>query len=70
MPKFSEIKPTEMVRILEKYGFVKIRQKGSHLTLANESTNKQVVVYMHPKSLRKGTIHAIFKQAGLDINSL
>ncbi|OGY92498.1 MAG: hypothetical protein A3H70_04615 [Candidatus Komeilibacteria bacterium RIFCSPLOWO2_02_FULL_48_11] len=66
MPKFSQIKPTEMVRLLEKNGFVRARQKGSHLTLVNEVKNKQVVVYMHPKSLKKGTIHTILKQAGLD----
>ena len=66
MPKFSQIKPTQMVRLLEKHGFVQARQKGSHLTMVNEQTDKQVVVYMHPGSLKKGTIHTILKRAGLD----
>ena len=35
MPKFSQLKPQEMVRLLEKNGFIKLRQKDSHLTLVN-----------------------------------
>lgn len=66
MPKFSEIKPQELVRLLEKNGFVRLRQKGSHLTMVNEISDKQVVVYMHSRPLKTGTVHAILKRAGLD----
>ena len=66
MPKFSQIKPIEMLRLLEKHGFIQLRQKGSHLIMVNKETDKQVVVYMHPGSLKKGTIHTILKRAGLD----
>ena len=66
MPKFAHMSANEMVRLLEQHGFVRGRQKGSHLTMFNGATNRQVVVYMHPGSLKKGTIHTILKRAGLD----
>lgn len=70
MPKFSQIRPLAIIRILSKHGFVKARQKGSHLIMVNEATNKQVVVVMHSRPLKKGTINAIFKQAGIDKSKL
>ncbi len=55
----------EMVELLEKNGFVKIRQKGSHAMYKNYVTNKQVTVPMHGKDLQKGLERAIIKQAGI-----
>lgn len=57
--------PKEMVKLLEKNGFVKISQNGSHLKMRNEKTGKQVEVPMHSKELKKGLEHGILKQAGL-----
>lgn len=55
----------KMVELLEKNGFVKIRQKGSHAMYKNYATNKQVTVPMHAKDLQKGLERAIIKQAGI-----
>lgn len=66
MPKFSEMKSQELVRLLESHGFVKLRQKDSHLVMINEASNRQVVVYMHSQPLKKGTVHTILKRAGLN----
>lgn len=57
--------PREMVRLLEKNGFTKIRQKGSHAMYKNSTTNRQVTVPMHAKDLPKGLENAIKKQAGI-----
>lgn len=57
--------PKEMVSLLEKNGFVKVRQKGSHAMYKNVNTNKQVTVPMHAKDLPKGLENAIKKQAGI-----
>lgn len=70
MPKFSEMKSQDLVRLLESHGFTKSRQKGSHLVMINEANNRQVVVYMHSRPLKKGTVHTILKRAGVDINLL
>ena len=57
--------PKEMVSLLEKNGFVKVRQKGSHAMYKNSATNRQVTVPMHAKDLPKGLENAITKQAGI-----
>ena len=57
--------PKEMASLLEKNGFVKVRQKGSHAMYKNSTTNRQVAVPMHAKDLPKGLENAIKKQAGI-----
>lgn len=59
------IKPKEMVKLLKKNGFVVVSQNGSHIKLKNSQTDKQVIVPLHNKDLKKGTEQAILKQAGL-----
>ena len=59
------ITPKEMVRLLEKNGFEKVSQKGSHVKMQNEQTGISVIVPMHSKDIPKGTEKAILKQAGL-----
>jgi predicted RNA binding protein YcfA (HicA-like mRNA interferase family) len=56
----------EVVRILEKAGFARWRQKGSHLTLYRASDRRALTVPIHfSKTVPKGTLRAIIKQAGL-----
>ncbi len=66
MPKLPSLKPLHIIKVLEKFGFEKHRQKGSHLILIKEGDNiHQPVVPMHPKSVKMGTLRSIIKQAGL-----
>lgn len=55
----------EMIKLLENNGFVCKRQNGSHKMFINPQTNKQVVVPVHCKDLKKGTEQKILKDAGL-----
>lgn len=57
--------PKQMVKLLKKNGFEKVRQNGSHVFMRNASTKKTTTVPMHSKDLDKGTEDAILKQAGL-----
>lgn len=63
MPKIPRITSTEMVRTLERAGFVKVSQKGSHIKMQRD--NHICIVPFHRKSLAVGTLHGILKQAGL-----
>ena len=67
MPKaLPALRAREVVRALERAGFVKWRQKGSHLTLFRAVDRRALTVPIHfSKTLPKGTLHAIIKQAGL-----
>jgi predicted RNA binding protein YcfA (HicA-like mRNA interferase family) len=65
------LSPKHLVKILEQYGFVFKRSKGSHQLYYNAATNKTVIVPMHgDKDLKKGTFFAILKQAGIDKNDI
>jgi len=66
MSIFPSLTPKELIKILERKGFVLKRIHGSHHYYINPSTPKIAVVPFHNKDLPKGTLHAILKQAGID----
>ena len=55
----------EMLKLLTKEGFVKVRQVGSHIQLQNKITGRKVTVPFHTKDLPIGTEKSILKQAGI-----
>ena len=60
------LRAAEVVRILEKAGFTRWRQKGSHLTMHRASDHRALTIPIHfSKTVPKGTLHAIIKQTGL-----
>lgn len=61
------MKPKELVKILNKNGFILTRQKGSHAIFRNDLKNRKVVVLIHNKDVPTGTLHAILKDAGIKL---
>ncbi|MBI4084578.1 MAG: type II toxin-antitoxin system HicA family toxin [Candidatus Levybacteria bacterium] len=59
------LKPREVVSALTKAGFIKARQTGSHLIMKNQKTGRIVPVPIHAKSLKRGLLSAIIKEADL-----
>ena len=57
--------PKEMIKILEKNGFVLISSNGSHHKYKNNKTGKVTIVPVHSKELKKGLEQEILKQAGI-----
>jgi predicted RNA binding protein YcfA (HicA-like mRNA interferase family) len=53
----------ELLKILKKEGWEKVRVTGSHYIMAKEE--KRLPVPYHNKDLKKGTLHSIMKGAGL-----
>ena len=70
MSKFPILTPQEIIKILEKAGFVLDRVKGSHHIYYHSETKKRVVVPFHKRDLPKGTMLEILKQAGIDKQKL
>lgn len=62
MPKLKKISGKDLIKILEKVGFEKIRQKGSHIILKKKTEKGFIgcVVPLH-KELAIGTILGILK---------
>jgi predicted RNA binding protein YcfA (HicA-like mRNA interferase family) len=65
MPKLPVVKPREVLRALEKAGFLKIRSKGSHIQF--KKGNLLVTVPMHDKDLKTETLKSILRQAKLSV---
>ena len=55
----------EMLKLLNKNGFEKVSQNGSHVKMKNPDSGITVIVPYHSKDLKKGMEQAILKQAGL-----
>jgi len=62
-----QVSGREVIAALEKTGYERDRQKGSHIVLRQISyPNRRLVVPDH-KEIAKGTLRAIIKQAGLTV---
>ena len=61
MSNLPQVRPKDVVRALEKAGFKRERQTGSHVFLKH-SDGRLTSVSIHPKSIPKGTLRAILRQ--------
>ena len=59
MSKLPVLKPTELVRLLERLGFERIRQKGSHLYLRHADGRATVVPIHHGEDIPPGLLRSI-----------
>ena len=67
MSRLPVISGHECIRALERADFYLKRQTGSHLILRRDEPFAQLVVPNH-KTLDRGTLRAIFRQAGLSVD--
>lgn len=66
MVRLPRVSGKETVRALERLGFRKVRQRGSHVVLKRAEPGPEVgcVVPLHAE-LAAGTLRAILRQAGI-----
>jgi len=64
MPKLRRVSGEEAIRALERLGFRRVRQRGSHVILKKETAQGSVgcVVPLH-RELAIGTLQGILQQA-------
>jgi predicted RNA binding protein YcfA (HicA-like mRNA interferase family) len=62
MPKLKAVSARELIKILEKIGYKKIRQKGSHISFANEFGKIVVIPFHSNKKIDKGLLLKIIKK--------
>lgn len=68
MPKLRRLSGRQVCAVLERNGFVKVRQRGSHFVMQRrigEEDSISVVVPNH-REIDRGTLSAIIRQSGLD----
>jgi len=60
------VRPEAVVRALERDGWVRVKQRGSHLKLKKPG-HPPIIVPMHNRDVRPGTLRSILDDAGLSI---
>jgi predicted RNA binding protein YcfA (HicA-like mRNA interferase family) len=68
MPKMPRTSSKEAIRALERLGFDRVRQTGSHVVMKKETEDGEIgcVVPLH-RELKIGTLSSILKQAQISI---
>ena len=67
MGNFRTFSGNELCKLLEQHGFIKVRQKGSHIVMQKrtEETTITVPVPNH-KEIKRGTLLSIVRQSQLE----
>jgi predicted RNA binding protein YcfA (HicA-like mRNA interferase family) len=70
MTQLPALTGKDVVRALQKAGFVVIRTSGSHHRLEhpNDPSRKTTGPVHSGRTLKRGTLHGIIKQAGLTVD--
>jgi len=65
MPKLPVLTPKQLIKKLERLGFEKDRSSGSHVVMYNPKSGKRAVVAFHIRTIPKGTLNSLLKEAGV-----
>lgn len=70
MSRLPSLKPRQVMRVLERAGFVVVRVKGSHHIMAHKDDSRRFanVAFHTGRDLPRGTLMSIIKQAGLSLD--
>ncbi|MBZ5684532.1 MAG: type II toxin-antitoxin system HicA family toxin [Acidobacteriia bacterium] len=64
MSKLPSIRPRQVIRFLERNGFVLDHTSGSHYIYYHPSSRRRAVVPQHNRDLPKGTLMSLLREAG------
>lgn len=65
--KYPLLPPYKIIRAMQKLGFYKISQKGSHAKYINDETGKIFIIPMHDE-IARGTLKSILEQADIELD--
>lgn len=70
-PKLPVVSGEDIIRVLRKFGYEIVRQKGSHVRLRSESQPQRlpVTVPLH-KEIARGTLKSILADASISVEQL
>lgn len=67
MPEVPLLRPIEVVKTFERFGWRVVRQRGSHIILARPGHIATLSVPDHPEVAR-GTLRSLIQKAGLTVD--
>lgn len=68
MPKHPILKPQEILKILELFGFIEIRQKGSHKQLKHADGRMTTIPFHKGKDVSPLLLKQILKDTKIDLD--
>lgn len=70
-PKLPVVSGTHLIRVLEKFGYMPVRQKGSHVRLRHPTDSQRlpVTIPLHDE-IAFGTLRRILRDAGITVEQL
>ena len=67
MPKAPRVTAREVIRVIERIGFIQVRASGSHLIFRNEAGRRTTVPFHATEILHPKTLASILRDVGLTI---
>jgi len=69
-PRLPRVTASEIIRVLERIGFVQVRQSGSHRIFRNEQGQRVTVPFHRGKILHPKVLKSILRDADLTTDEL
>ena len=69
--KIPQMSGIELIKVLKKFGFVVVRQRGSHIRLEKNTPLETIKITVpNHSNLKKGTLHHILDSANLSLEGI
>jgi predicted RNA binding protein YcfA (HicA-like mRNA interferase family) len=69
MGKIPRLSGQELIKILKIFGFLEVRQKGSHIILKKLTDHGEIgTVVPDHKELQEGTVRSVLRQAKISVD--
>lgn len=65
--KYPVLPPNKIIKVLRKFGFVKVSQRGSHVKYKKDGIPERIVIIPMHYEVAKGTLQSILEQAGMTL---
>ncbi len=65
MAKIPRVSAKDLIKVLNKRGFVFVSQKGSHIKLRKLTPIRQTIIVPNHRIIRPGTLNNILKKVGI-----
>lgn len=63
--KYPLLPPEKVIKVLHKFGFIKVSQRGSHVKFKKDGKPARIVIVPMHSELARGTLRGILEQAGI-----
>jgi predicted RNA binding protein YcfA (HicA-like mRNA interferase family) len=70
MSKQPVLRPKDLARVARRIGFVLDRQRGSHAVYLRAADHRRIVIPMHNRDLKPGTLHGLLWDIGISVEEL